>query len=122
MLYEVKNVRQHKNEGLRRWFTDKDFDLIIWYDYNNKNIDGFQLCYDKNNYERALTWIRADNIFFHNKIDDGEIPGTVKQTPILVADGLFDKNKIAEEFKVKSNEIDKKIAKFVYKKILEYFN
>ena len=68
MLYEIKNVKQHKNEGLRRWFTDKDFDLIIWYDYNNKNIDGFQLCYDKSNYERVLTWVRADNIFFHKYI------------------------------------------------------
>lgn len=122
MLYEIKNVKQYKNEGLRRWFTDKDFDLIVWYDNENKNIDGFQLCYDKSNYERALTWTKNDNNFYHNRIDDGEIPGAVKQTPILVADGLFDKFKIAEDFNVKSIEIDKKVAKFVYNKILEYFN
>lgn len=121
MLYEIKNIKQHKNEGLRRWFTDGNFDLIIWYDVNNKSIDGFQLCYDKSNYERALTWMKDKNIFFHNKIDDGEIPGTLKQTPILVEDGLFDKNKIAEKFKIESNEIDKKVANFVYKKILGYF-
>ncbi len=94
MLYEIKNVKQYKNEGLRRWFTDKDFDLIVWYDFDNKNIDGFQLCYDKSNFERALTWTRADNIFFHNKIDDGEIPGAIKQTPILVVDGLFEVVKV----------------------------
>lgn len=118
MLYEVKNVRQHKNEGFRRWFTDKDFDLIIWYD--NNIINGFQLCYNKNEYERALTWTNADNTFFHNKIDNGEIPGGFKESPILVADGLFDKVKIANKFKESSKQIDQEISKFVYNKILEY--
>ena len=31
-----KNVRQIQGEGFRRWLTDEDFDLIIWY----KNDDG----------------------------------------------------------------------------------
>ena len=120
MLYEVKNVRQHNKDGFRRWFTDKDFDLIVWYDDDRKNINGFQLCYNKSEYERALTWTNVDNTFFHNKIDDGEIPGSFKKSPILVADGLFDKVKIADEFKKSSDKIDCDISKFVYKKILEY--
>ncbi len=119
MLYEVKRVKQYHNEGFRRWFTDNNFDLIIWYD-NNKIIKGFQLCYNKSVYERALTWSSANNTFVHNKIDDGEIPGEIKESPILVADGLFDKIKIAEEFKENSNKIDRKIAQFIYNKILEY--
>jgi hypothetical protein len=119
MLYEVKNVRQHKNEGFRRWFTDKDFDLIIWYD-NNKKINGFQLCYNKSKYERALTWTNSDNKFYHNKIDDGEVPGAVKESPILVADGLFDKINVANDFKESSIQIDPQVSNFVYKKILEY--
>ena len=119
MLYEVKNVRQYKKDGFRRWFTDKDFDLIVWYD-NNKNISGFQLCYNKSEYERALTWTSSDNNFLHNKIDDGEIPGEFKRSPILIADGLFDKQKVANDFKESSNQIDQEISRFVYNKILEF--
>ena len=47
MLTEFKGVRQREEEGIRRWFFDDYFDLIIWYD-NNHQIEGFQLCYDKN--------------------------------------------------------------------------
>ena len=118
MLYEYSNVRQIKGEGTRRWFADDDFDLIIWYDYSDK-IKGFQLCYDKQYSERALTWKRNGS-YSHNKIDDGDVTFGNKKTPILVADGLFDKNIIGELFLEKSSDIDKDIVDFVYKKISEY--
>jgi hypothetical protein len=47
MLTEVQNTRQIKNEGRRRWFTDSDFDLIVWYEADSSSIAGFQLCYEK---------------------------------------------------------------------------
>ena len=118
MMYEYSNVRQIKGEGTRRWFADEDFDLIIWYDDNNK-IKGFQLCYDKQYSERALTW-KNNGHYYHNKIDDGDVVFGSKKTPILVADGLFDKNKIGKLFLEKSSEIDKNIVDFVYNKIVEY--
>lgn len=30
-LVENKNVRQRKDEGVRRWFLDDYFDFIVWY-------------------------------------------------------------------------------------------
>ena len=118
MMYEHKDVRQIKGEGIRRWFADEDLDLIVWYDYL-ENIKGFQLCYDKQFSERALTWKRNGN-FSHNKIDDGDVAFGNKRSPILVADGQFDKERIAELFLEKSIGIDQDIADFVYKKISEY--
>lgn len=118
MLYEYSDVRQIKGEGIRRWFADDDFDLIVWYDYSNK-IKGFQLCYDKQVSERALTWHKDGN-YSHNKIDDGDVTFGNKKTPILVADGLFDKNRIGKLFLESSMDIEKDIADFVYKKIIEY--
>ncbi len=38
MLIEVKEVRQIEDEGLRRWFTDSYFDLILWYEEDGKKI------------------------------------------------------------------------------------
>lgn len=49
MLVELKDVRQIPNDGFRRWFTDEDFDLIVWYE--DDKITGFQLCYDKKEME-----------------------------------------------------------------------
>ena len=117
MLYEISEVRQIEGEGLRRWFSDEFFDLIIWLDDKNI-IQGFQLCYDKTGYERSLTWRTSS--YEHNKIDDGENPGDRKSSPILVADGEFDKRRIAYKFWNESKNIDKKIVAFVYKKIIEY--
>jgi len=118
MLSELKNVRQPETDVLRRWFTDSYFDLIVW--YNKKGgITGFQLCYDKTFNEHSLTW-KAGEGFVHNRIDDGEVTGTAKMTPILVQDGSFDKLSVAERFKHESDRIEKQIRELVYSKILEF--
>ena len=118
MLSEVENVRQVRDEGYRRWFTDSFFDLIVWYEQDG-SINGFQLCYDKFQKERALTWLKNKG-FSHEKIDDGEIPGHSKMTPILVPDGEFSKESIAEKFKAEAKEIDPQIKEFIYTKISRY--
>ncbi|MBN1524413.1 MAG: hypothetical protein JW904_08025 [Spirochaetales bacterium] len=116
MLKEFLAVRQVEGEGTRRWFFDEFFDLIVWYK-NNKTISGFQLCYDKQHNERALTWY-ADSGYTHDRIDPGETPGEPKRTPILVQDGLFDNITIAGRFKQESAGIAPEISKFVYEKLL----
>jgi hypothetical protein len=118
MLSEIKEVKQHKDEAHRRWFLDNYFDLIVW--QNDDEITGFQLCYDKQNKERSLTWLKGRG-FSHNKIDDGEgRPGQSKMTPILVPDGEFAKRKISEIFKAQSSNIDPKVAGFVYSILLTF--
>ena len=117
MLVEKKSVRQIEDEGYRRWFSDRDFDLIVWYDQDE--IIGFQLCYDKTYEERAITWNKKGG-FSHNKIDDGEAPFSYKMTPVLVQDGAFNKNAIAARFKRAAERVDKSIFTFVYNKLSEY--
>lgn len=58
MLNEIRNVRQIKGECSRRGFTDRYFDLIVWYD-DERRLTGFQ----------------------HNRIDAGEVPGHARMTP-----------------------------------------
>jgi hypothetical protein len=121
VLFEVRNTRQIENEGLRRWFTDPYFDLIVWYDREGTAIAGFQLCYDKERDERALTWRRGQG-FDHKRIDDGEVSGRMKMTPVLVPDGTFDYAAIAERFRRESRKIDPEVREFVHKKLTSYAN
>lgn len=113
MLREWRDVRQIEGEGFRRWFSDQDLDLIVWFDGpSQRSIVGFQLCYDKRRRERALTWKR-DQGFSHNRIDDGEIPLGTKRTPILVADGTFARDKVKRLFADSAVQIEKRIVDFV---------
>ena len=117
MLREIENPRQIPGEGRRRWFRDDFFDLIIWY-ADSGDVEGFQLCYDRNGAERAFTW-RTTGETEHSRIDDGEIPGHTKRSPILVEDGAFDRQGIAERFKSESRNIDREIAEMVNAAILD---
>jgi hypothetical protein len=119
MLHEVEKVRQVPGEGPRRWFADQFFDLIVWYKKDG-SVLGFQLCYDKNVKERALTWRRGIG-FSHEKVDDGEgQAGRMKSTPVLVPDGLFDVSAITAKFTKESAEIDPKIAGLVIQTLGSY--
>jgi hypothetical protein len=118
MLAEIENPRQVAGEGFRRWFTDEEFDLIVWYD-DDRALVGFQLCYDKQNKERALTWT-IEHGFQHNRIDAGEVPGRAKMTPLIIADGSFSRDPVAERFRRESAGLDPAIAVFVYRKLKEY--
>ena len=116
MLKECKNVRQIKGDRKRRWFFNGYFDLIVWFD-EDKEIFGFQLCYDIGRFERALTW-RKDSGYSHNRIDSGEYGGlNLKESPILVRDGYFNKVEIDDRFLKESAEIDQKISNFVHQKL-----
>ena len=120
MLKEYKYVRQIEGEAKRRWFTDEYFDLIVWFDYTNNTVLGFQLCYDIAHKHRALTWQKHSG-YTHHRVDDGENrPGKMKATPILVADGLFEYHKIAEEFKKASKHLEKSLSEFIYDKLVQY--
>ena len=121
MLTEVRNTRQVANEGRRRWFTDSYFDLIVWYVRGETEIAGFQLCYDKQRDERAVTWHRGEG-FDHKRIDDGEVAGRMKMTPVLVPDGTFDCAAVAERFSRESRKIDPEVREFVHERLTGYLN
>jgi hypothetical protein len=119
MLEEFIRVRQDRGT-YRRYFTDEYFDLFVWYNKKGGRIIGFQLCYDKTGDYRAVTWEKKHG-FHHNRIDSGEPCSTgIKQSPILIADGMFDNKKIADLFKRVSGQMEKKLADYIYGKLLEY--
>ncbi len=116
VLTELRNVRQ-RPEGLRRrWFHSKDEDLIVWYSRTGA-IAGFQLCYDCNFRERALTW-KAGKGFTHERVDDGEGDGLAhKRTPILVPDGALDTHALRARFDAIARRLPREVATFVHEKL-----
>lgn len=119
VLQELKGVRQIENEGVRRWFSDDYFHLIVWYKEFAEEFLGFQLCYDIYDNERSLTW-KEDSGFSHNSIDDDKGFSHHPQAPILISDGNFDSIVISQKFLDSSNNIPKEITSFVANKISEY--
>jgi hypothetical protein len=118
MFYEIMNVRQIEGEPKRRWFVDGDLELIIWLGEGDR-IVGFQLCYEKEKVPKALTW-QEDKGFLHSGIDDGDLRGYPKPTPILIRDGVFDKKNVEKKFAASSVSLPKEIADFVKAKLAEF--
>ncbi|MCK5075468.1 MAG: hypothetical protein KAR38_03780 [Calditrichia bacterium] len=117
MLKEIQNIKQDSDPLIKRWFNDDYFDLIIWED-EDKKIVTFQLCYDKNKNEHAFHWVKGKEMT-HHRVDDGDRAGAIKGTPILFPNGKFDSLKILKQFIDSSVEIEKKVSKFIVKKIFE---
>jgi hypothetical protein len=118
-LRELEHTRQVAGEPRRRWFSSPDLDLIVWLDEGDAVL-GFQLCYDKTRGERALTW-HADRGYEHAAVDDGEAsPSQYKSTPILVADGRLDRERVADLFREASDDVPRRIRDTVARIIERY--
>ena len=118
MLREIKTVRQKDDEPPRRWFQDKDFDLIVW-QHPGQDPEAFQLCYDRSRNERVLSWSRTKG-YSHDGVDSGEDDPMHNRAPILVADGHFAKVEIGADFAQQGQQIDAQIRNFVLHKIRRY--
>jgi hypothetical protein len=82
---------------------------------------GFQLCYDKTRGERALTWHKGRG-YEHAAVDDGEdtTPSQHKSTPILVADGIFDRERVVDIFLRSSDGVPRELRAFVAERLKDY--
>ena len=119
MLVEYSGVQQIQGQRRRRWFSSEDEDLIVWY-ADDGSIFGFQLCYDLQRHERALTWLPHKG-FSHNRIDDREGVGLAhKRAPVLVPDGVFDVAAVSHRFLEISAGLPNDVHEFVSGKLQEY--
>lgn len=116
MLSEIPNVKQLKDEPRRRWFSSSSLDLFVWYD-NNDEILQFQICYDKGQGERALTWHREKGLL-HHAVDDGESRTfRMKGTPILLGESEYDAGEILTKFQDLAGEMEYALVNFIVEKI-----
>lgn len=117
MLKEWKRIRQEKH-SFRRLFTDDNFDLYVWYKSpHNLTITGFQLVYNSDGCQKALTW-QQESGFSHLKIDEGD--KGLNRSPILVLDGLFDYGSVVDALRCSMKDLDPDISDLVIEKINKY--
>ena len=117
-MLACEKKRLVRGDYKRSWMSDDYFDLIVWYERSNA-IHGFQLCYDKRQRERALTWLVARG-FSHMKVDSGEESPEWNNSPILVPDGLFPATEVIREFRRRSAELPKSLRNFVLAKLTKF--
>jgi hypothetical protein len=118
MLKEILPVRQIAGEQRRRWFAAEAADLVVWVDAAGAPV-GFQLCYDRDADEKALTW-RAPDRFSHNAVDDGEgQPFRHKGSPILGSARPFDAARVTEILRREGAQLPADIAALLTAKIAE---
>lgn len=65
MLREIGYIKQTSGQPFRRWFNDELLDLFVWQEEGGR-ITGFQLCFDKETDERALTYSEAGGYSLDN--------------------------------------------------------
>ena len=119
MLREISSTRQNNRHMRKRWFSDSDMDLFIW--FRQQVPARFQLSYNKRSQEHAITW-DSETGFSHNRVDSGEQETCFKykMTPILLADGDFDAATIARDFLRASENIEESLADFIFARLLEH--
>jgi hypothetical protein len=70
--------------------------------------------------EHALTW-RPDGGFSHKTVDNGDhVGGKYKATPILLAEGPFPANRVADRFADECRGMPAEIADFVMLKLRQH--
>ena len=118
-MKEHAGVRQIPGERRRRWFFSDRFDLIVWLD-DDGSLAGFELCYDKHQVERSLSW-RSSGGFAHMAVDDGEErPGKHKGSPVLVPDGHFDARRVQADFILAATALPEDIVSGVTKALMSH--
>ena len=118
MLREIGTARPDGNQGMRRWFQDEYFDLYVWHDASGAPL-AFQLCYDRNGNEGAVSWGRSGG-FGHDRVDDGERSPKRAMTPILRADGAPPYFRIYNRFLAASAACPGEMRDFLIVKLREY--
>lgn len=82
MLKEISDLTQTSDDLKRRWFSDENLDLYVWYD-NSDEISEFQISYNKHSNEQVLTWNNKSGLSNHG-VDSGSTdPRKMKSSPIM---------------------------------------
>ena len=102
----------------KSWTVDDYFDLVVWYE-PTEEMFGFQLCYDRFGFYRAVTWTNTDG-FSHASVHDNDSSMTCGQSPVLRQCENFPWRKVLREFTNRSARLDPAIRKLITNLITEY--
>ncbi len=119
MIEEYENIQQNKEGVYHKLFFDDYFELNIFYNIDDTEIVRFQLLYNRKDNPHILTWMN-DLGFKHTKAYNKDVNASRKKKYMLIPDGIFNNEKLAQKFKEESKNVDPDTAEFILSKILEY--
>jgi hypothetical protein len=110
---------QHPNDRRRRWFQNKELDLIVWYEPDD-TIFGFQMTFNHKSRDHTLTWKKNYPLLKLNCVDRGTKTPFKNQSPLLLQNGYIDIKPILNEFIDKSILLDLMLRETVQIKLEQY--
>ena len=117
MLHEIKNVRQERGAGRRRWFESDGFDVVVWLNRGG-HVTGFQFCYDLGDGDHALTW-RKGSGFAHSSIDTGDDSPLANRSPVLQPDGEVPWTGIERLFRERSATMEPALRQLIHDRLAQ---
>jgi len=118
MLREIGNIKQDPGQFFRRWFNDELLDLFVWYDAGGR-IAGFQLCFDKDGRERALTYTDENGYSLNEVHADGS--AWDMSSPVLVMPGTeFPRGRLLTQLRERGEALDRHLCEYLMEKLEAY--
>jgi hypothetical protein len=117
MLREIRDVRQTPGQPTRRWFNDELLDLFVWQDEGGR-IVGFQLCFDKDADERALTYSEASGYLLEDV--QAEASSLDMGSPVLANVSTLPFPRLLAQFAERGAGIDSRVLRYVTEKLEAY--
>jgi hypothetical protein len=112
LLTEIVNISDTSPGLRRRWFTDADMDLYVWYDRHQQLVE-FQLCYDKRGNEQALAW-DSESGLSHHLVNTGDArPDTINQTALLQEETVPDISRVKALFTQTGQTLEHNLFEFI---------
>lgn len=119
MLRKINSKPLDVDGTARQWYSSEDMDLILWLNDDGQP-KGFQLCYDKGQGEKALTY-KNDEGYLHTNVDTGDArDGRYKGAPVMLPDGEFSFESVTQRFRYEASALDSELVDYVTAKLLEY--
>ena len=118
MLREISFYKSDIKYRKKRWFTDSDMDLFVWF---RKNLPTrFQLSYIKYGRGHAIHW-SSESGFKHSLVDLSQAKAGKHGLPDEYdIDHSVNVPSLARSFLVASAEIEPSLVDFIYARLLEY--
>ncbi|MGH1362660.1 MAG: hypothetical protein ACRBF0_03825 [Calditrichia bacterium] len=117
-MYEIEAVRQDDVCLKFRWFTTMDCDLYLWENPQTSEIERFQFCFDKDFDEKIIEWDSSSERLVHAEVDSSG-GGRFRGAAIFRRGGDLDLSYVVHLFQEKAEGLDKKIWRFVTKRLRE---
>ncbi|MDH5388325.1 MAG: hypothetical protein OEY06_07740 [Gammaproteobacteria bacterium] len=117
MLQEIASTHRNNLAKSKRWFTDSNMDLFVW--FKNKRPVSFQLAYIKEQQEYSINW-HINNGYTHNLIKAELRHIKYRKSSIHSSECKFDTAFTARMFLLASNNIETTLADFIFARLMAY--